>query len=260
MSKRSNYRGTGAHRPQKKARPLVATAAAVSGAGLLLAGPAAALLANPGEAHAAPGTPAPQQPITSLFGCVLGSANPAENCDAGDNVASARGLGNGLALANLDPFLDIAGGIPILNIFVGNGADGTALHPNGYNGGFFIGSGGDGLSATTAGTNGGTGGKAGLIFGKGGAGGNGANGDATHVGGNGGNGGAGAMFIGNGGSGGSGGAGAPGVNPTTSSTAGVDPMTGNGLDGVGLQNGGNGLSGLGGSGGKGGDLGGNGGT
>jgi hypothetical protein len=92
MSKRSNYRGTGAHRSQKKARPLVATAAAVGGAGLVLAGPAAALPANPVEAHAAPAIPTPQQPITNLFGCALGSATPGENCDAGDNVALASSL------------------------------------------------------------------------------------------------------------------------------------------------------------------------
>ena len=48
------------HVGQKKARPLVI---AIGGAGLLLAAPAAALLANPGAAQAAP--------ADDLFGCVL---------------------------------------------------------------------------------------------------------------------------------------------------------------------------------------------
>jgi hypothetical protein len=50
-----------------------------------------------------------------------------------------------------DPFLNLAGGIPILNIFIGNGADGTAFNPNGANGGLLIGSGGDGPSSNREG-------------------------------------------------------------------------------------------------------------
>jgi hypothetical protein len=98
-----------------------------------------------------------------------------------------------------DPFLDLAGRIPILDIFIGNGADGTAFNPNGANGGLLIGSGGDGYSSTTVGTAGGNGGNAGFFIGHGGSGGAGANGDATHAGSDGGSGGNGATFIGNGG-------------------------------------------------------------
>ena len=64
--------------------------------------------------------------------------------------------------------MDIAGQIPILNDFVGNGADGTASHPDGYNGGILIGNGGNGYSPTTPGANGGNGGNGGMVFGSGG--------------------------------------------------------------------------------------------
>ncbi|WP_261880970.1 PE family protein, partial [Mycobacterium marinum] len=125
---------------------------------------------------------------------------------------------------------------------IGNGAAGTASHPDGYDGGFLYGSGGSGYNSATSGVGGGAGGAAGLI-GNGGAGGaggaaaaggsggqggwlygnggvGGAGGAASTAGGSGGLGGAGgnAGLWGNGGAGGAGGdgtAGAAGVNPTT---------------------------------------------
>ena len=53
MSNRSK-RGTGAPGSKKPARPLRATAAVIGGAGMILAAPAAALLADPAEAQAQP--------------------------------------------------------------------------------------------------------------------------------------------------------------------------------------------------------------
>ncbi len=52
------------------------------------------------------------------------------------------------ALAN--PFFDILGGIPIVNIFIGNGANGTADNPDGGDAGLFAGNGGNGYSPTVA--------------------------------------------------------------------------------------------------------------
>src|SRR6478609_6501553 len=103
-----------------------ALAVAIGGAGIVLAAPAAALLVAPaGVAHAAPAAPS------------------AEVCGVPSlvNASLAPNLADPLGFAN--PFLDIAGAIPGLNIFIGNGADGTAAHPDGFNGGFFAGSGGD---------------------------------------------------------------------------------------------------------------------
>src|SRR5690348_10706749 len=150
MSKHRRYRGNGRHRAQAKSRRLVATAVAVGGAGLVLSAPAAALLAMPGEAHAAPLAPTPN----GLFGCIVGTTT-GDECLAGDSA----GLGDSLtaSLATAQPFLDVAGGIPIVNIFIGNGADGTAAHPNGFNGGLLIGNGGNGFNATGVGASGGAG-------------------------------------------------------------------------------------------------------
>ncbi|MDT5187814.1 MAG: hypothetical protein QOI28_65, partial [Mycobacterium sp.] len=204
MLEHSSHRG----KALRRRTHFLATAAAVGGAGMVLAAPGAALLANPGQAHAAP--------LEQLFGCAFGTV-PVGDCDAASqstpfviglglqSATLAPSFGTGLDAA--DPFLDLAGGIPILNIFIGNGADGTQFSPNGTNGGLLIGSGGDGYSPNTVGTAGGNGGNAGFFIGHGGAGGTGGNGDATHAGGDGGSGGNGAMFIGNGGSGGNGGLG-----------------------------------------------------
>jgi len=198
MSKHSRYFSEGRHRAQRKSHPFAATAAAVGGAGLVVAAPAAALLAMPGRAQAAP---AP----TGLIGCVL-----TLNGDCLDNQSTAIGSSLTDGMATAEPFLDIASGIPIVNIFIGNGADGTAAHPNGFNGGIFAGSGADGYSPTTAGANGGRGGNAGIFYGNGGRGGDGADGNSLVAGGNGGGGGNGSMFIGNGGAGGNGGQGGNG--------------------------------------------------
>src|SRR5882757_9108612 len=175
-----------------------AWAVAIGGAGIVLAAPAAALLATPAVAQAAPVPPI--DPLcTLLAGCGSGGG-------VGASIASLVPPG-GLA----DPFglptalLGFAGAIPGLNIFIGNGADGTALHPDGFNGGLFFGDGGKGYSPTTPGAYGGNGGNAGMFIGSGGSGGTGAAGDAVTAGGSGGNGGAASLFIGNGGSGGAGG-------------------------------------------------------
>ncbi|WP_412178133.1 PGRS repeat-containing protein, partial [Mycolicibacterium elephantis] len=114
----------------------------------------------------------------------------------------------GSVVAMFDPILDN----PLTLVFtfgmIGNGADGNVLHPDGFNGGFLFGSGGDGYSPTVidgAIVRAGNGGNAGFFGGNGGNGGNGA--DAllgitpAQNGGAGGNGG----FFGNGGNGGDGG-------------------------------------------------------
>ena len=81
---------------------------------------------------------------------------------------------------------------------IGNGTPGTADHPNGGSGGFFLGDGGPGWTSTVAGVAGGNGGSAGLL-------GNGGNGGGGGAGANGGNGGAGGFFMGVAGNGGNGG-------------------------------------------------------
>ena len=137
MSKRSSSvsvggRGTGHQhrRSRRPARPLVATAAAIGGAGLVLAAPGAALMANPAEAQA---QPIDLSALTSLFGGSF--AIP----------LTPAGL-VGTAGSTFDPILDIATAIPFLNLFVGNGPDGTAASPNGGNAiGLFVGNGGDGF-------------------------------------------------------------------------------------------------------------------
>jgi hypothetical protein len=133
---------------------LAATAAAIGGAGIILGSPAAGLLAAPGLAHAAPAVPAPQQ--LGNVGSIFGSS----------------GLGGISDL--LTPVFAIAGAIPIVNIFIGNGANGTAAHPDGFPGGIFGGNGGNGFSPTATGADGGNGGAAGMFGGHGGNGGNGA--------------------------------------------------------------------------------------
>ncbi|ORB84998.1 PE family protein, partial [Mycobacterium kansasii] len=74
---------------------------------------------------------------------------------------------------------------------IGNGANGTAAHPNGGAGGLLYGNGGNGFSPTTPGQRGGTGGAAGLI----GNGGDGGSGGPSAAGGTGGHGG---WLLGNG--------------------------------------------------------------
>jgi hypothetical protein len=129
---------------------------------------------------------------------------------------------------------------------LGNGADGTAAHPNGYPGGFLYGSGGNGFSpATGAGGNGGSGG----LIGNGGIGGHG--GASVADGAQGGAGGNGGLLWGTGGAGGAGGAG--GVGGGDGGTGGLGGLLwgGGGSGGFGGDAG----TGDGGSGGQGGDAG-----
>ena len=124
---------------------------------------------------------------------------------------------------------------------IGNGTPGTAEHPDGGNGGFFLGDGGAGWSSTVAGVAGGNGGSAGLL-GNGGLGGNGG------AGANGCNGGWGGLLMGIAGNGGNGGD-APGA---TAGDGGAGGFARGLLFGIG-GNGGNGGSGAdGGKGGRGG--------
>ena len=111
-----------------------------------------------------------------------------------------------------------------------NGADGTAVNPNGQNGGILFGSGGNGFSSTTPGVAGGNGGMAGMFGGTGGNGGNGVAGVAGVAGSAGGNGGNAGLLalLGKGGNGGMGGNGFIGTIGTTGTagTAGVTGPTG----------------------------------
>ena len=77
MSSRGKHRHA-SNRSRNLGRPLVTTVAAIGGTGLVLTAPAAALLANPGQAQAAPVIP------TDLFGCLLSPLGG--ECLAGDNA------------------------------------------------------------------------------------------------------------------------------------------------------------------------------
>ena len=133
MSKRSN-RGTGSRRSRKPARPLVATAAAIGGAGIVLAAPGAAFMAPP-EAQAQDWYSDHRQHFRSAL-AGLGGGIPLTPAGV---VETTTGLS--------DPLFDLAGAIPILNIFVANGADAdphSRRNLNGGDAGLFIGSGGNG--------------------------------------------------------------------------------------------------------------------
>jgi hypothetical protein len=118
---------------------------------------------------------------------------------------------------------------------IGDGANGTAAHPNGGAGGLLVGNGGNGFSqASNPGVAGGAGGAAGF-FGNGGIGGAGGAGAAGGAGGTGG------YLYGNGGAGGNGGAAsrAGGLNAFTGGTGGVGGAAGLwGAGGSGGQGGG----------------------
>ena len=146
MSTRSN-RGTGAHRRSRKPkRPFVATAAAIGASGIALVAPGAALMANAPEAQAQ----TPLDPSSPFSGPRLGGI---------------PGAGGANPLAIADPIFtvigDIGGAIPIFDIFVSNGANGTNASINPVTG------------AVTQAT---AGGNAGFFCCNGGAGGNGADG------------------------------------------------------------------------------------
>ena len=118
---------------------------------------------------------------------------------------------------------------------IGDGANGTVAHPNGWAGGLLIGNGGNGYSQTGNPVAGGAGGAAGLI-------GNGGLGGAGGAGAAGGAGGTGGWLFGNGGGGGNGG--------IASRADGIGAFTG----GTGGAGGAAGLWGAGGSGGQGGSA------
>lgn len=102
-------------------------------------------------------------------------------------------LGQQLSSLINQPFLTLTG-----RPLIGDGIDGTADNPDGTDGGWLFGDGGNGWDNTETGGVGGTGGNAGM-FGNGGDGGDGADGG---LGGNGGDGGDGGWLMGNGGAGG----------------------------------------------------------
>ena len=180
MSTRSN-RGTGAHRRSRKPkRPFVATAAAIGASSIALVAPGAALMNAP-EAQAQTN---PLDPILALFGPALGGI---------------PGLGGASSFDVADPIFttigDVGGLIPIVNIFVSNGAPGTNASINPVTGV---------VTPATAGGN------AGFLCCNGGAGGNGANGvnnGVVHVQATNGAAGGNAGLFGNGGQGGGGGGG-----------------------------------------------------
>ncbi|RFZ60598.1 PE family protein [Mycobacterium liflandii] len=118
---------------------------------------------------------------------------------------------------------------------IGDGAAGTASHPDGYDGGFLYGSGGSGYNSATSGVGGGAGGAASTAGGSGGLGGaGGAGGDSEFAGGNGNTG-------GDGGTGGTGGAGGDGGNGGAGGAGGLLGHSGNpGLGGEGGTGGGGG--------------------
>ena len=149
---------------RRSIRPLATTAAVIGGAGVVLCAPGAALLVAP-AAQAAPYVSAPASPPNDL--CVVMTG--CNNIPAG-NLFGAAALSAGTTTDPFTALFDLAGAIPGVNLLIGNGADGTAAHPNGFNGGLFAGSGGDGYSSTIAGADGGHGGNAGWFWGNGGKG------------------------------------------------------------------------------------------
>jgi hypothetical protein len=198
---------------------MLTTAAFIGGAGILAGAPAAAFLAAPAasaqpQSHCATSvlaTPCTAADPTLGDGSIaeltarLTARTPADPLAPG--WLTARAPSDPFVSLLNSPLMDLAGMVPVLNLFIGNGMDGTALHPNGFGGGFFIGNGGDGWNSTTPGVAGGNGGS-GLLFGSGGKGGNGysdirTSGDATGT--NGGKGGSGGLYGGSGGAGGEGG-------------------------------------------------------
>ena len=233
MSKhKKNVSGRG-NGPRRTRKSLVTAAAAIGAGGLIMGGPAAALMAAP-AAQAAPVVPAPQQ--VDVLGGVLGFFGAAGQ-GGGISVQTVTGPLFGIA----DALLDAATFIPFLNFFVGNGADATTPGADGGDAiGIFAGNGGDGAPGLP-GQPGGNGGDASPfgIYGTGGNGGRGGNGGYLADGtpfeaGDGGNGGAAAFLLGNGGAGGNGGTGRPGidgVNPTTANSP-DDPTVFDGDPGV----------------------------
>ena len=160
----------------------------------------------------------------------------------GDGLSpQALSLDPGSAVAIFDPILDNPLTLAFTFGMIGNGADGNPLHPNGFNGGFLFGSGGDGYSPTALDgglIQAGNGGNAGFFGGNGGNGGRGADSllglTPAQNGGKGGNGG----FFGGGGNGDTGGSASSSGGGEASGGSG-----GNGGNGGVLSNGGNGANG-----------------
>jgi hypothetical protein len=181
---------------------MLATAAFIGGAGIMAAASVVAFLAAP-AASAQPQS----RCATSVLTTTCASSDPTLGDGSIAELAArltARSPSDPFASLLNSPVMDFAGRVPLLTLFVGNGMDGTSLHPNGFNGGFFIGNGGDGLNSTTPCVPGGNGGN-GWLIGSGGKCGNGysdirTSGDATGT--NGGQGGEGGIYGGSGGDGG----------------------------------------------------------
>lgn len=170
-----------------------------------------------GHSHT-PTAPANDNPLVST---ILAAARPRLSIYAPVHNVGQLWITSQVGQAT-DSFINTVAG----SYVIGNGAPGTAAHPDGGAGGWLLGDGGDGFDSVTAGTAGGLGGNGGLI-GDGGAGGNGGagaiggrGGRAGYVigiggdggdggdgvaGGRGGNGGNGAILFGTGGDGGDGG-------------------------------------------------------
>src|SRR5689334_2312113 len=113
----------------------------VSAGALMVVGPAAIALATPSTAGTAPlGPPC----LPSIIGCV-NTAGPA--------IGSAAFMSIPLA----GTFAPTCG-------MICNGVDGTEAQPNGQNGGWLIGNGGNGYTSTVAGVSGGNGGRGGFLI------------------------------------------------------------------------------------------------
>src|ERR1700682_4487782 len=191
-----------------------ATGIAMAGAGAALA------LASSGTVQAAPVLGPPLSPVTSLESPTTGLQCLMTDTGCGptghSNIVLTPNVPttNALAAALFSPtglndplynLIGIGNLIPIVNIFISNGANGTpGTGANGGNGGLFIGYGGAGGSGAT-GQAGGNGGQGGFFFGNGGGGGAGGIGAA---GGGGGDAGKAGLFGAGGGRGGGGGGGA----------------------------------------------------
>ncbi|WP_344994487.1 PGRS repeat-containing protein, partial [Tsukamurella soli] len=135
----------------------------------------------------------PLSPATNPTTVLLyGAYRPDGSADAGSVVESVDSSGEPVsdlttevasavstAVGDLaaSPLVAALGQIPVVDVFIGDGTNGTATDPDGGAGGLLIGDGGAGYDETAAGVSGGDGGSAGLI-GDGGAGGSGGAGAA----------------------------------------------------------------------------------
>ena len=117
---------------------MLTTAAFIGGAGIVAAAPAAAFLAAP-AASAQPQSPCVPQfdaHVRLIGGDPRGRLDRRTRCAAHreNGCGSVRVAGNTLdpfaALLN-SPAMDLAGGA-VLNLFIGNGMDGTSFRPDGY--------------------------------------------------------------------------------------------------------------------------------